>query len=51
MGANHREGARGLPIIAIKEVPSGREQALDRREEIIVRHLAAELAEDAFQWD
>jgi hypothetical protein len=49
MGANHREGARRLPIIAIKEVPSGREQALDRLEEFIVRHLAAKLAKDAFQ--
>jgi hypothetical protein len=44
MGANHGEGASRLAIIAIKEVPSGREQALDGLEELIVRHLAAKLA-------
>jgi hypothetical protein len=51
MGANHREGAMRLPIIAIKEVPSGRQQVLDRLEEFIVRPLPAKLTEEACQWD
>ena len=48
MGANHREGAMWRPIVAIKEVPSGREQALDRLEALVVRDLAAEVAPEHF---
>ena len=51
MGANHREGASGFPIVTIKEVPSSREQAPDPLEEFFVRHLrsgtGASLSEQA----
>lgn len=44
MGANHGEGASGLPMIAIEAVASRGEQPRDRLEAVSVRHLTAQRA-------